>query len=93
MDYKRTFYQICQPISDDIYLCTNFNNDSHILLSKEVYSLYINNTGLLTLQNNYPDIFNRLLSNNFLIKKEVDENHWYIFPDKMKLKIENCIIL
>lgn len=73
MDYKRTFYQICQPISDDIYLCTNFNNDSHILLSKEVYSLYINNTGLLTLQNNYPDIFNRLLSNNFLIKKEVDE--------------------
>lgn len=76
MKLKKTYYQVSQQIDNNIYLCTNFNNNTHILLSEEVYSAYINDkteSNILTLQEKYPEVFKILVSNGFLIESETDE--------------------
>jgi len=72
MDFKKTFYQLSQKITEGIYLCSNFLNGVHILLSEKVYYLYKDNQldNLMTL---YPKIFQRLIEGKFLVPKNLDE--------------------
>lgn len=76
MKYKKTYYQISQQVDDCVFLCSNFNNNSHILLSKDAYTYYIDNNediGLVKLKQYYPSVFERLVSNGFIIEADVNE--------------------
>ncbi len=72
MEKKKTFYQLSQKIAPNIYLCSNFRNETHILLAEDVFKLY-DADKLEELKQEYPQIFERLEMGKFLVPKDADE--------------------
>lgn len=72
MNFKKTYYQLSQKITPNIYLCSNFRKGLHILLSEKAYYIYKENR-LEELMILYPKIFQRLIEGKFLVPQNLDE--------------------
>lgn len=72
LNFKRSFYQVSQPIGDNIFLCSSFLSNSHILLSKQCYELF-SGDDIDRLKANHPNVFDRLRKGGFLVQADVDE--------------------
>lgn len=74
MNIIKSFYHISQPVSQDVFLYTNFKDGKHILLSKEVHNLLEKgDQGIHDLYLMYPEISQKLYEEGFLIKKDINE--------------------
>lgn len=82
MKYKKSRYQICQPIHSGVILCTSGLSNRHILLSSEIYTIY-ERGDIEKLEKSFPKIFQRLKEGQFIVEKDVDEKK------KALLKIES----
>ncbi len=70
---KKSYYQISQKIASNVFLCSSFISNYHILLSEEAFRLYSQETELYKLKKKYPEIFNRLVTGKFIIDQDIDE--------------------
>lgn len=74
MNIIKSFYHISQPVSQDVFLYTNFKDGKHILLSKEVHNLLEKgDQGIHDLYLMYPEISQKLYEEGFLIKKDIND--------------------
>lgn len=72
MEYKKSSYQVCQALNDQVVLCSSSVSGLHILLSTPVYSLYEEGR-LDVLHAQYPKVFKRLQEGRFVVERDVDE--------------------
>ena len=72
--FKRSYYQVSQPIGGDLFLCSCFQSQSHILLTKQCYVLFNGDEDALDkLERNHSSVFKRLQQGGFLIRYDIDE--------------------
>ncbi|MDE5812348.1 MAG: radical SAM protein [Muribaculaceae bacterium] len=91
MKYKASDYNICQNISKDIYLCSNFFRSAHILLSEKKYKLFTNATDPTSLLSVDPKLVNDLVKGGFIIPDEMNELEIYLNNQK-KAQIDNSYL-
>lgn len=70
--YKKSIFVVSQYLDKGIYLCSNFYNGKHILLSADKYVLYQNND-FISLRNEYPLLFTRLCEGLFILEESTNE--------------------
>lgn len=69
---KKNYYQLCQPINDEAYLCSNFYAKTYLVINSNIYGLY-NQGQFKELKELFPQVYLRLLEGGFLVDENVDE--------------------
>lgn len=72
MNKRKSFYQLSQKVAPEIYLCSNLRNETHILLSEDVFKLY-DADNLEQIEQRYPQVYERLEKGKFLVSEDADE--------------------
>lgn len=72
MEYKKSEYIISQRIVNDNILCSNSLSEKHIIIKENIFKLLQKND-IKSLQDIFPEIFERLKLGKFIIEKEIDE--------------------
>lgn len=72
MNVRKSFYQLSQKVAPKVYLCSNLCNETHILLSEDVFKLY-DADNLEQIKQIYPQVYERLEKGKFLVSEDADE--------------------
>lgn len=62
---KKIFLSVEPKVAPKVYLCSNLCNETHILLSEDVFKLY-DADNLEQIKQIYPQVYERLEKENFL---------------------------